>query len=97
MNITSNGSKSVGEPLDSVEKLLEVLKTETLDPKFEKYGNFVTFQNGQLHVFGNFVTVSHVFNISGTVDEMRPLARAIKEAKRRVDYLRYFHYSYKVK
>jgi hypothetical protein len=76
MEIISNGSKWLGEPPDTIETLLEVLGKNTLDPKF---GTFVTYKHpGMLRVFGNFLTISHVFNILGTVDEMRPLARAIK-------------------
>ena len=40
-HIESNGSKWGGEAPDPIERLLERLQTETLDPMFEEYGNFV--------------------------------------------------------
>jgi hypothetical protein len=40
--INSNGSKWAGENPDDIEKLLECLHEHTLDPDFEKYGNFIT-------------------------------------------------------
>ena len=87
MNITSNGSKWAGQKPDSVETLIGVLETETLDPTFERYGGFVSFDGKGLQAFGNFLTVSHVFNINGTVEEMRPLARAIKAARNKPEYI----------
>ena len=88
MEITSNGSKWLGEPPDSVETLLGVLGSETLDPTFEHYGGFIYYiGEGKLHAFGNFLTCSHVFDITGTIGEMRSLAQGIKVAKRRPEYL----------
>lgn len=89
MNVISNGSKWAGEAPDTVEKLIEVLKTETLNPLFEQYGNFVTKETGgTLHIFGNFCTVSHVFNMRGTAKELRPVLTAIAAARRRPEYIR---------
>jgi hypothetical protein len=39
--IISNGSKWAGEKPDTIDDLLNVLNKYTLDPNFEKYGNFV--------------------------------------------------------
>ena len=75
--IISNGSKWAGDPPDPIATLLDVLARETLDPRFEKYGNFET-EPGRF--FGNFLTVSHVFNIS-TTD--KALARRLRSAIRR--------------
>jgi hypothetical protein len=87
MNIISNGSKWDGESPDSVETLISVLETETLDPGFEIFGKFVSWTGTGLRALGNFLTVSHVFNIEGSLEEMLPLARAIKAASRRPEYL----------
>lgn len=62
--INSNGSKWAGESPDSIETLLHVLATETLDPTFEDYGNFaINMGDGVVRFWGNFYTVSHVFSI----------------------------------
>ena len=75
LEIISNGSKWQGQPNDSIETLCEVLKKYTLDPMFEKYGNFVNYNPqwikpeskekyaGCVLFFGNFYGVSHVFNL----------------------------------
>ena len=39
--IMSNGSKWYGEAPDSIDKLLEVLKENMLDPRFVEHGNFI--------------------------------------------------------
>jgi hypothetical protein len=96
MQITSNGSKWAGEAPDPVEKLIEVLKTEVLDPRFARYGNFF-YQSGPdtFNAFGNFLTRSHGFNITGTLEEMLPLARALKAARQRPEYLRVWSQMYR--
>ena len=58
-NIISNGG---GNP-ESIEALLARLKSNTLDPTFEEYGNFVETENGITSFFGNFFDYSHVFQI----------------------------------
>jgi hypothetical protein len=75
LKIISNGSKWYGEKPDSIEILKEVLKTQTLDPTFENFGNFINnnprwtnkeaqeLYKGCSTIFGNFKTYSHVFNI----------------------------------
>jgi hypothetical protein len=89
MRIISNGSKWAGEEPDSLETLLEVLRTETLDPRFEERGSFVTrTRTGTVRIFGNFLTVSHVFNIEGTEEEMAEAINAIEANKRNERYLR---------
>lgn len=76
--IVSNGSGYIG----TVDDLLARLATATLDPTFEKYGNFVhrTRADGVTYFFGNFANYSHVFNIN-TNDPavITPLRRAIRE------------------
>jgi hypothetical protein len=81
MEIISNGSKWAGEEPDSLETLIEVLTNgkDVLDSTFENYGNFIWEENGVWNAFGNFETVSHVFNITGTAEELRPLAEAIQK------------------
>ena len=89
MHIISNGSKWAGESQDSVSELIETLKTEILDPSFEKYGRFFyRIAENKFRAWGNFITVSHVFKIDGTLSELRPLALAIKRARHRPEYLR---------
>lgn len=75
LQIISNGSKWAGQENNTIEQLLEVLKSYTLDPTFEKYGNFISeygpiqwtdnneHLKGCMSIFGNFRTLSHVFNI----------------------------------
>ncbi len=88
LHIISNGSKWAGEAPDTIDKLLEVLKTETLDPIFATHGSFVSYGLGDMvTVFGNFLTVSHVFNIRGSRKEMQPLECAIYEAMKRPEYI----------
>lgn len=89
MEIISNGSHFYGEKEDTVDDLIQVLKTEVLNPLFSDYGNFFYLSEcGDFRAFGNFLTISHVFNITGTLEELYPLAKAIKEARRRPEYLR---------
>ena len=96
-DIRSNGSRWAGEEPDTIESLLKTLAQEPLDRKFEAFGNFVTFEaelldgsrmTGMTSFFGNFYTVSHVFNID-TDDEaiIKPLTKAIKANQLRPDYL----------
>lgn len=85
--ITSNGSKWHGEAPDSIDKLLEVLKENTLDPRFSEYGNFIMAEGQTVRFFGNFLNLSHVFNIR-TDDPVviAKLTRAIRENLRRDNY-----------
>lgn len=63
-DIVSNGSKWAGESPDGIDVLEHRLRTETLDPRFERYGNFIRKERGgPWTLFGNFLTYSHVFNI----------------------------------
>ena len=61
--IQSNGSRWAGQAPASVDELLDVLARETLDPRFEKYGNFILRDETPLRFWGNFLSVSHVFSI----------------------------------
>lgn len=96
-NIISNGSKWVGEKPDSIEKLLEVLRENTIEERFffwyqtnpfskqkPKY-EFVTpigIRNGIHTFFGNFEEISHVFRIeTDDQDIVSLLTNAIKENK----------------
>ena len=86
--IISNGSKWYGEEPDGIDKLVEVLKANMLDPHFDKYGKFITAdRGGSVRFFGNFHRLSHVFNIR-TDDPavIAKLSRAIHENLRRDDY-----------
>ncbi len=67
--IISNGSKWLGEPLDTIDQLCDVLAETPLDPTFEEYGNFIlpmddaSDTSGMVRFWGNFFLVSHVFSI----------------------------------
>lgn len=78
--IISNGSKWAGEEPDSIETLLGVLASETLDPTFEEYGNFAQNEGkGVVRFFGNFFTVSHAFSITSDDEAVcNALVAAIK-------------------
>ena len=90
MEILSNGSKWAGQEPDTLEQLLEVLKTEPLDPTFEQYGNFYerpsVRYDDQYACHGNFDNLSHVFDIRGTKEELEPLRKAIRRNQRTPAY-----------
>jgi len=89
MKISSNGSRWYGESPATIEELLQVLKTETLNPVFEakRYGRFFySLPDGNYCASGNFQSVSHVFNITGTLAELTPLKEALEAARKRPEY-----------
>lgn len=96
INIRSNGSTWAGEELDTIEALLATLASEPLDRRFEDCGNFVitdpelvdgTVMVGITNFFGNFLTVSHVFNIDTDDAELiSTLTAAILANQERPDY-----------
>jgi hypothetical protein len=77
MTIISNGSKWAGERPDRISKLIQVLKTHALESRFffkckkvHEGGKIewivltpISKHNGRYLFFGNFESVSHVFNI----------------------------------
>ena len=81
----------LGESPDSVDKLIAVLETYALDPRCAPFVSFDNFSYSVLGIkkwrfSGNFLHLSHVFNI--TVDEVHlavalSLAKAIKNNVRR--------------
>jgi hypothetical protein len=89
IQIISNGSKWAGEQPDTVEKLIEVLGEQPLNPTFEGYGNFIIEENTDLvkhgvsvrvRFFGNFARLSHVFNIrTDEPDLIATLTKAIRD------------------
>jgi hypothetical protein len=99
LEINSNGSKWAGQKPDTIEELLNVLDKYTLDPTFEKYGNFINNNpiwvkpkakekyKGCTQIFGNFITISHVFNI--TTDEpdvIEAITAAVNRNKETTEY-----------
>ena len=83
MKIVSNGSKWAGEQPDSVEILLDILKTHKLREYFARIENDAYFKRqvnlpAEFRVSGNFEDISHIFDIRGTLEEMRPLMKAFK-------------------
>jgi len=99
LDIISCGSHWAGERESTIEDLLEVLNNHPLDRTFEKYGNFVDSSPEWIKenpypgikvtsFFGNFLTISFVFNIK--TDEQPIIDRltvAIRENQKRPDYL----------
>ena len=84
MKIISNGSNWAGEQPDSVEILLDVFKSHKLREHFARIENDAYFKrqlnlSTEFRVSGNFEDISHVFDIRGTLEEMRPLMKAFKE------------------
>jgi hypothetical protein len=61
VNIISNGSKWAGEKPDSIGKLMSVLKSKCIDSRMFSSDRPDCFGYGAIR--GNFVEVSHVFNI----------------------------------
>lgn len=87
MEILSNGSTWGGEGPQPIETLFARLQTNVLDPRFEKYGNFIMRdREGQITVWGNFLDYSHVFDVRGTAEELAPLIKAIRAHKRTAKY-----------
>jgi hypothetical protein len=88
INIMSNGSKWMGENPDTIEKLCEVLKNYPLDRTFEDYGNFIITDGVTTTFFGNFLNLSHVFNIiTDEIEIIELLTGLILENRKRTDYL----------
>lgn len=91
--IHSNGSKWAGEAPDTLADLLKVLASHPLDRNFEQYGNFIyagdpAILSGTTRFWGNFFTISHVFNIDTDEPEViDALTRAIRANQQRQDYL----------
>jgi len=103
IDIQSNGSRWAGEEPATIAELLEALQVETLDPSFEDYGNFVesdrdlmSYITGKpiypdnprvVRFFGNFATVSHVFNIDTDEPEIiSSLSAAIRANQQTPSY-----------
>lgn len=87
--IHSNGSKWAGQEPDTIEQLIEVLKTNDLDLRHFAAFGFISFEenNGymdrdfeehNIRIHGNFTRLSHVFNIRGIYRELQPLINAIE-------------------
>ena len=85
MEILSNGSKGMGEEPDPPEKLLEMLGKYTLRKETNDRGLSASYSGckKEFYVWGNFEELSHVFDIRGTLEEMRPFMRAVKENLKR--------------
>ncbi len=92
LNIISNGSKWGGEPPDTIDKLLSVLASHPLDRRTKP---FMTepplvangYKKGVMRFSGNFLTISHVFQIdTDEIETINTLARAIRANMQREDY-----------
>lgn len=80
--------------------MLALLATERLDPRFERYGDFIEvdpvsaktgkpiYEAGAVSFWGNFLNVSHVFHIITTdTAEIAVLTDAIRANQAREDYI----------
>lgn len=65
--IESNGSKWAWEAPDNIEQLLARLQSETLDPMFEEYGNFVSPARKAHHQRDQSTGWQHVYTDAGPV------------------------------
>ena len=82
MIILSNGSKWLGQEPDTVEDLLVVMQNHELED-WSSFDLVTKEPHKEFRAFGNFIAVSHVFRIDGSLDEMLPIARAMKENRRK--------------
>lgn len=102
LEIFSNGSKWAGENPDSIETLCDVLTKWSLDPVFEKYGNFIQTNpewvnpiytekyKGCTYFTGNFKTLSHVFRIVTDEPEViKILTKLIHDNQHTEEYQNY--------
>jgi len=79
--IVSNGSKWYGQAPDTIEQLLAILVSHPLEPWSVIERSRVSRTVGY---FGNFRTISHVFNIlTDDPAVIRRLSRAIRANQRR--------------
>jgi hypothetical protein len=79
--IRSNGSKWAGQEPDGLDELHKALASYHLDiERFAAMG-FIDFSpNGEtVRLFGNFLNVSHVFNIEGPSSQLGRTVDAIKD------------------
>jgi hypothetical protein len=95
ITIHSNGSKWYGQEPDTIDKLIEVLTSCTIEERFftsykhnlehgHEYRNLcpISEENGMTMFFGNFEEVSHVFRIETDEPEViEKLSAAIKANK----------------
>ena len=92
LRVMSNGSKFAGQLPDPVEKLIEVLGKEPLDPTVEGRGSFIDRRRnaaGTVRFFGNFARRAHVFNIRTDDPAMiAALTRAIRDNQATPEYQR---------
>lgn len=86
--IRYNGSKFAGEPADGIDRLIDLLEREPLNPKFEHYGFFLEpirqpcewskLSGDGVFFAGNFLNYSHAFAIeSDEPDVIDRIASAI--------------------
>ena len=99
--IHSNGSRWNGEPLATIDELIEVLKIETIEERFfrqftahEGYARVIKnhcpikMKNGVAHFFGNFEQVSHVFRID--TDDAELIERLSNAIKKNAGWEKYY-------
>jgi hypothetical protein len=86
IEIISNGSKWAGQNPDPIDKLLEVLETETLDPRFAEDGVEQDLPNNRVALGGNFLRLSHAFQIHGSRKDLANVIEAIRKNLQSKEY-----------
>jgi hypothetical protein len=87
-DIITNGSGNA----QPIETLFARLESDTLDPMFEAYGDFICYEDrilaaGAVQFWGNFSTYSHVFDVrTDDPDLIERLSSAIRRNQLTVAY-----------
>lgn len=87
--ILANGSTWNGDDPLPLSDLYTRLRENTLDPRFEKMGNFIMHgKDGKVRFWGNFLDVSHVFDVlTNDPGVISTLCFAIRDHQDRARYL----------
>ncbi|GAI15735.1 unnamed protein product [marine sediment metagenome] len=85
--IISNGSKWAGEKPDNLKVLFARLKKYQLDKTYEPFIVVSKYKAGFVEFAGNFMGISHVFNIfTDKPQTIKRLTKAINANRQRKDY-----------
>lgn len=85
--VISNGSRWAGQPPADIAELLGVLAEHPLSAQYAPFIHVSEIGGGSTRFFGNFVTISHVFNIdTNDPKTIASLTEAIQTNQQRPDY-----------